>query len=658
MLKLPDVFSDGALFQGGSKITVNGIAGAGERVICEFSRNGRVVSAGSAVAGAGGNFAVNLSTPVPSFDEYSLSVRSREEERRIERVLFGEIWMATGQSNMELPNIFIPGRDSLMEKIRGKKIRVFHVSHLAGDADFPWEPDMFVNGFWADADNTEAMMGVSALALKFAQSVYDHLNPDINARNGIPFGFADVSYGGTPISAWLDREAMLSDPLIRSRLEAVNNIPDVSTWNTKGAVNFQQASSQYNAKIAPVLGMRFRGILWYQGENECGGEYYLRSYEDFLRFLHGFYRDRFAADPDRFMLFAELIYNWVYGDSGECNVGYLNDAIIRAAAAEPDKFAFVPLFDLEPEWSFSANNHPIHPTHKYPAGERLAKIVIANVYGEGQKTPVTLKEARAEGNIMKLTFSGEGALRIDGSVTPHVRSLYLAGENGIYLPAEMNITGNHTAEVRADGVDRPVNAAYCSQSLDPGANLFGGDYPVAPFFTDRERQLNIEARPWYDTNITSAWVSKIHDDVPDIFYRPVWQPLPGSEICTDRAFRSSEITSLRVAADDLNGGEFGAFVRSYSYMKLDLYRFSGMTVDLYNMNGTAAYIRIITAGGVIESEFRPAEGDYALSDGWGRYRAEFGDLSADDPVDRMQFVFVCSGKPCRFVNIERPRLFF
>jgi len=656
-MKLPCVFSNGAMFQAGSKLTVNGIAAPGERVRGEIKRGREIVSAGSALVGQNGKFALTLTTPVPSFTEHTLVISTADECRRIENVLFGEMWIATGQSNMELPNGAIPDRDRMMQLLKGKKIRIFHVDHLPGNAEFPWEPDLFMNGYWVDPENVPALMNMSAMATKFAQIIYDFLNASGNERKGIPFGFANVSYGGTPIYAWLPREEMLADSTLHAHLERIGNVQDRDNWDARGDLNFQQPCCQYNAKIGPILGLKFRGVIWYQGENECGGERILRSYADYLRFFHRFYCDTFAANPDNFMMISSLIYHWIYGPSGECNVGYLNDAFVQTALEAPEKFAYIPISDLQPDWAYPLTNHPIHPTHKYPAGERLAQITIANIYGEGQKTPVTLKECVPEGSVLKLTFSKEGVLRIEGGETWHVRGLYIAGANGVYVPAELRITGANTAEAWADGIDAPLHAAYNMQSMDPGANLFGGVYPVAPFYTDKEHDLNFELRPWYDTNLTSVWTSKFHDEVLDLFYRPVWQPLPDSEICTDRAFRTGEDVSIRVAAADGNNGEFGAFVRSYMYQQLDLFRFAGLRVNLFNMKDAEGCLRVVTAGGMREFKFEPVPGGQ-LIDGWAQFTARFSGLSAEEPISRMEFVFNRPGTEFRFVNIEHPRLFF
>ena len=101
-LRLPCVFSNGAMFQAGSKLTVNGIAAPGERVRGEIRRGREIISAGSAMAGADGRFAMNLATPGPSFTEHTLVIETAYDCRRVENVLFGEMWIATGQSNMEL----------------------------------------------------------------------------------------------------------------------------------------------------------------------------------------------------------------------------------------------------------------------------------------------------------------------------------------------------------------------------------------------------------------------------------------------------------------------------------------------------------------------------------------------------------------------------
>ena len=649
MIKLPQVFSSGALYQASSSLVVSGTASFRDEIrVSVVAPGGEEIASSSCSAGEGGAFSVSVSTPEASFIRYSLVLSGGGETVRLDDILFGELWLASGQSNMELTNAFIPDADKLYEAVSGKYIRVYNVSYDVPDNLFPWEPKTDQPGRWIGADDAGGLANVSAMGLKFVCDLYSVLN---DGRE-VPVGFLNSSWGGTPITGWLPRDEIEADPAMTEICRRVGTFPDAEKWNTRGEGNFQQPCAQYNLKIAPLTGVKVRGVIWYQGENECGAEYHNRVYADYLRFYHKVYSRRFGADPGSFFMISSLIYPWTYGPSGECSLGYLNDAFVTTAKESPDKFAVIPISHLEPDWAYHKNNHPIHPTNKYCVGEYAARLAMTNVYGaDGAKSPSYLRSWRIEGSRIKLDFTDDGGkLHVGAAVGERLRGMYIAGENGVYLPAEYEITGDYTMDIWCGEIPEPKNAAYGIQSMEPKINLFAGDLPAAPFFTDREACLNIEARPWYDCGASSRWASKLHDDVLDLFFRPVFEPLSDSEICPDTAFRRIDAASLRVAGEN---ADFGCFVRSYPYQKLDFEKFSGLRVHLFNTDRLEATL-VLVAGDTKLYLPLVREGD--LGAGWGVYSAVFPKL--DREIDRMEFRFRREAVNYRFVNIEHPRLFF
>jgi sialate O-acetylesterase len=649
MLKLPCIFSSGALFQADSVLCVHGIGDAESKAeILLLDSAGQTAACAETVCCTDGFFRAELKTPAASFEKYSLAVTCGGDSLTAEGILFGELWLMSGQSNMELPNVCIPDAELLYDAVAGKKIRVFAVSYDVPENRFPWDPDEYGNGRWIGPEDRGGLAGVSAMGLKFVEQLY----PVLNREKDVPVGFLNASWGGTPITAWFPRDAVLADPYMTEVVTRTGNLPDGEKWNTRGDLNFQQPTAQYNLKIAPLHGAKVRGVLWYQGENECGGEFWQKAYADYLRFYHKTYAERFAADPERFFMINSLIYPWTYGPSGECNLGYLNDAFVTVAKESPDKFIAVPIGDLEPDWAYFMQNHPIHPTNKYPLAARAAKLALANVYEGRREAPAYLKGWEPAGRRVRLVFPPEsGALRVEGG--GRVRGLYVAGADNVYLPAECRIASPHELIAWCDEIPEPKNAAYAVQSMEPKVNLFAGDYPVLPFFTDRENYLNIEARPWYDPAEVSTWASKMRGDILDLFFRPVWQPLPGSEVCTDTAFRCSDRCSVRIEAEDGNTGIFGAAVRSYPYRKLDLGKFTGMCVHLHNTAGMKAVLALVTKDGEVLCPFEKTED---LRGGWSRYACSFGALPEGAEIVRMEFRFERDGENFRFVNLEHPRL--
>lgn len=662
MFTLPKIFTDGAMFQADAYLTISGKAERLLEVSAYIIHGDEVVKRSFALSDENGNFELPIVTPAASFEKYRIVLRESRThygealcELAMEDVMFGELWLASGQSNMELPNSTITDVDDLFAEVSAKNIRVYHVEYPAfgGGGEFPFEPDRTMGGEWMNADNSESLKKVSALGLKFVSEIYDSLNADEN----IPVGFVNATWGGTSMPSWFPKDAIDDDDFMRERLKEIGNYPTTENWNTRGDCNFQQTCSQYNVKIAPIEGVRFRGVIWYQGENECGGEFNTKAYADYLRFYHKTYAKRFGAEPDEFMMLSSLIYPWTYGGSGECNVGYLNNAFVETAKEAPRKFAAVPICDLAPSWAYHQGNHPIHPTNKYPLGERLARLALDNVYGKDdtQTSPAHLEAWEIVGNRIRLTFSSVGTgLFVDGK---RPIGLYVAGRDGVYLPAECEIlpseNGEGVMEVWCDAIEKPKNAAYSVQSLEPCCNIWGGKYPIFPFYTDKKHRITIEARPWYDTYRTSVWASKLHDDVLDLFYHPIWHAENGSEVCPDTAF-TLEGQSIRVCSDEADDVQFGCYVKSYPYNRLDLQKFKYLTVNLYNTDELYASLILSWKGGKLMLPLRKTT---ELRGGWSTYKAILKDnIPEDASIERMTFRFNNEGSRYHFVNLEKVRL--
>lgn len=672
-MRLPSIFSSGALFQADSLLTVRGFARPGDATAASLAdAQSRVLSSAETVADEDGVFSLTLSTPGASFDPYTVTITCGGDVRVMEDVLFGELWLATGQSNMEITNGAMPARARVYEKMAGKKLRVFSVDYwrreeMANDPPFPFEPQPLMDGFWLGTEDPALFDGVSALATQFALNMYDALNETAD----VPVGFLNASWGGTSILSWIPRADIDADPAFAAKLRELGRYPDEAGWNAPGKpmCNFQQTSGQYNVKLAPVEGAQVRGVLWYQGENETGSPELSAGYPDFLRFFYASLRTRFAAFPEKpFVFLSSLIHPWRYGPEGECFVGMINDAFTSTAAESPDVFLIAPNGDLQPAWAQYLCNHPIHPTHKYLLGARMASVALANVYvtsrsGE-QKSPAILRSVEQRGDVLRLTFApvgsglriGTGACNAPGAAHPFrpVRCLYVAGSDRRFLPAEACVVAPDVLDVRCDGMERPLYAAFGYQSMEPETDLFAGDYPVAPFCTAPERDMRIEQRPWYDAHNTRVWADKTRDEThANQFYHPVWRPLGESEVCTDPAFCFETDLSLRICGDDVPVDQpYGAFVTSYPYARLTFEGYAALEANVYNAADASLELWITTDP---DKLVIPLTKLRDVDAGWCRMRADLSGVPADG-IRRMYLTVRDEKTDFRFINVERIRL--
>ncbi len=648
MLTVQTIFSDGAVFQSDAPLTIRGTGAVNSPVTGNIAGSCGVVAAGKTCTDENGRFSLTLQAPGASFEKYTVSLRCATDSHVMQDVLFGQVWLATGQSNMELPNLFHVEAQSLYDRVKTMQLRVYQVEYppyYCKEGDFPWEPDPMMPGHWIGPEDEKELSHISAVGLMFAADLYEALNRDAQ----VPVAILNSSWGATFMRCWLPRAAVEQDPAVLELLDRLDAVPTPENWNTYGLENYHQTAAMYNVKIAPLEGVKVRGLLWYQGENDVNDECQRPAYAQYLLCYHRAYAQRFAADPDNFLMICSLLYPYTYGDSGECRVGYLNRAFTRMAAQHPDKFAAVPVADLSPVWCPHQGNHPVHTTHKYPLGSRMAQLALDNVYGcaSDQLRPAGLRAWKAEDGRIRLVFDSVGSgLAVKG---PAPVGLYVAGEDGVYLPAQCDMNGD-SMTVWCDAISTPRHAAYAIQSMEPGCNLWAGKYPVLPFCTDLSADITIEARPWYDTFRTAVWTKEPWSEQPtQLFYYPIWQPEPGAQLCVDSAF-TLEGQSVRVCSET---PQFGCFVKSHPYNRLDLQKFARLSLQICNTDALTASLVLVWQGGQVELPLVKVQ---PLRGNWAVYEAVLQGIPADAEITHMRLHFDQAGQPEYYVNFEKLRL--
>ena len=686
MLKIPSVFASGALYQQSARLTIHGTADAGAAVDAQLTGSAdHPFSAERTTADAEGKFTVSLLCPAASMETWKITITAGEDVYVMDDILFGDLWLASGQSNMELSNHFQPKKEDFLASLAGRQIRVYHVDNIEGGCagQFPYEPTDAATGSWKDVSDTEFWNHMSAAGTAFVKEVYDYLK---STDREMPVGFVNSSWGGTGIPAWIPRTAMDKSGALLERMKNCGGYPDKDKWNTRGDTNFQQPTCQYNWKIHPLVGLKFRGIIWYQGENECWGEPRWRIYKDYLNLYHSAYKELFAAFDD-FPMISVLIYPWAYS-KGDCWLGYLNQAFIDAARERPDTFWFIPITDLPPVWGF-IGNHPIHPTHKYEVGRRLGMLAESAVYGKNaQKHPAVMDGYSIDGNRILVHFSIPGqenpmdettAIRIGEEITvgkagqkqPGGRpiGLYICGASGTYVPADCEIISPDTIALSHPGIDTPVHAAYGYNSMEEGCNLWAGLYPLAYFRTDDKRWnpdntdgiIEIQCKPWCDPTRTSIWAAHLRADcgeLLDVFYHPVWKADCGCEVAHDRAFTLDD-GSIRIALSEteysptVRSSVIGASVYAHPYNRLDLQNYTSLRLRMLNCEHTvlSLVLQYKEADGVTITKTIPAEKQKDLTAGWAEYAISLEGIPEGEILS-MTFRAQIKDTPYQFVNLE------
>lgn len=640
MLRLTEVFSSHALFLHSAPLTVRGSADA--PVTVRIERDGRILSEATALPGEGGRFAATLTTPAASFDPCRLVAISGEDSIVCEDILFGELWLAGGQSNMELPNFDHPEYRSLRPRFAAAGVRAYQPTPFPMDDPALEGPDFFGDGKWSRVcdDHFET---ASALATMCCTILSETL--------GVPCGFLNLNRGATRLETWLPRSAVT--PKIEEHQRRIGRYPTKENWNPSAPAamyamkSFNQLSACDRRSSAPLYGVTVRGVLWYQGCSNCMDECQNGMYATTLRALHDAWHGEFGIAGERFPFFMATILPHVYGKETVAP-GRFNQALVDLALSDPEEYVLITDNDLTPRWAVHTNNHPVHSIHKYALGERFAKAVLASVYHRGEEigAPI-LREVTRGGGAVTLRFApvGDGLVCAD----ERVRGVYVAGADGNYLPADCEIVAPDTLRVTHPAIAEPCEVVYSSASHEIGANLCAAGMAVAPFLTAPREEwpdIYVQVRPWCDLTLDSDFQYRT---ATDSYPRAIYRPLPGSGVCFDRT-NSLGPRSLRVYAEEKDA-TFGAEVLRRTGAELDLGRYTALAASVFPARALCPSLVLTLADGSTVTV--PGErGEDGRLPEWVEYRFPLAALK-DATVYRLAFTFTAAEGEVAGANIDR-----
>jgi sialate O-acetylesterase len=463
-LRLPAIFGDNMVLQQEQALPVWGWCAPGSRVVVKFAGQSK-----SARADKDGHWLVKLSKLKASFEPQSLVVESGTT-KVFTNVLVGEVWLCSGQSNMEKPIGDQPGQKPCFnapEELAAANypnIRLFKVEKTLSPKPLA---DLKQFAAWRSCDsNALEKIKFSAAGYFFGREIHTNLN--------VPVGLVESSWGGTRIEPWTPPVGFESIPSL-TKLAAP--IPETNkiTNATPMAI--------CNAMIAPIAGFAMRGALWYQGESNCMGTNdndYL-TYEDKMKAMVGGWRKLWNEGD--FPFYFVQIAPFKYYNSKTRRVNSPETlpefwAIQSRAARSIRNTGMVVTTDLVNDLN------DIHPRDKQSVGHRLALLARNETYGEKNvvATGPAFKRMKIVGNKAILTFEN-----IDGGLmSPKNAPLEwftIAGPDGKFVTANASIVGD-TVEVSADAVAKPVAVRFAwDETAQP--NFFNqSGLPAEPFQTD------------------------------------------------------------------------------------------------------------------------------------------------------------------------------
>lgn len=510
-VKPNSLFSDGAVLQRGQKIPVWGTARDGEKITVEF-QNQKV-----STTAAGGKWSVHLD-PLTAGGPFTMTL-SGDNTVTIKDLLVGEVWLASGQSNMNLTLAQLPTLAEEAPKANYPQIRTFKVKFSASVS-----PRNEAVGSWMSC-SPETAKDFSAVGYYFAR--------DLHRQLGVPIGFIHSALGATPGESWTSLEGLESQPELKEYADVVKrklasydadlaaypaklaehqaklaewtatvgkeHEEKLKAWNeavakakTAGETPPKRprpASPRpaephppegpptdpavlFNGMIHPLIPYGIKGVIWYQGESNRDKSRQYRT------------------------LFPAMITDWrARWNQGDIPFLYVQVAPWGGMTPEIREAQFLTLGKVKNTAMTVTTDvgdaEDIHPRKKEPVGLRLALAARALAYGEKIEYSGPLYESMKSENgkiILKFKHVGTGLVAKDGEVVAkhgELKGFTIAGADKKFVPAKAEIQGD-TVVVSADGITDPQAARYAWANV-PDVNFYNQEgLPASPFRTDVE----------------------------------------------------------------------------------------------------------------------------------------------------------------------------
>lgn len=475
-VRLPAIISNNMVLQQKNKVALWGWASAGEKVSIRTSWNDKTTST---TAGADGKWLTWVKTTAAG-GPYTVVFRA-SNEIRINNVLLGEVWLASGQSNMEF--FVAKTRSSSYTGVLNYEAEIKAANYpLIRQIDVAnknaADPQEDFKGDWKIC-SPNTVDTFSAVAYYFALRLHK--------ETGYPIGIINSTWGGTAAESWTKKEVLLADNELAVTVRRYDSLvaayPDaLSRYNTAlekwklDSVNQRKPASVvrpnpdkapfrlYNAMIAPLKPYTLRGVIWYQGESNAERAWQYRK------------------------LFPAMIANWREDFKNKSLPFYFVQISPHRSQNAEIRDAQLYTYHTVPHTGMAVtidngDSLDIHPRNKKLVGERLSLWALRNEYG--QKDLVfsgpLYRSMRTDGNKIRIRFDHtDGGLLSEGGA---LKEFTVAGDDEVFLPAKAVIEGNEVV-VWSEQVSRPAAVRFAWSNV-PHPNLYNKAHlPASPFRTD------------------------------------------------------------------------------------------------------------------------------------------------------------------------------
>ena len=496
------LFSDHMVLQRGVAVPVWGTASPGEQVTVTFGDQKQ-----SAIAADNGKWMIRLAS-LQTGGPAEMTIAGKNSIT-IHDVLVGEVWIGSGQSNMQFPFAAAPNG--------GAYNGVKNVEQELPAANYPLlrmytvktklsaEPVDDTDGQW-DVCTPDSAKTFSAIGYFFSRDLLQEIN--------VPVGFIHSSFGASTAEAWISKTAMDGDPRLSGLMKNFQTsvtafaarkaatpaaaaaptptpapaAPPATLPTTQGArgrgaraarggargprspyTDQHNPTVLWNGMLNPLVPYAFCGVIWYQGESVLGGTAGDKLYPAVMETLLKSWRAAWGEGD-----FPFYVCQLAGQDTGS------NNPIIResqAAILTLPNTGMAVTIDI-------GEQHNVHPKNKQDVGDRLSRIALAKVYGQPIEYSGPVYDSMSvQGNSIRIKFTHADGLTARGGP---LKTFVIAGADGKFVPATATIDGNSVVVLSPD-VPNPANVRYAWMNWAEGCNLYNSaSLPAAPFRTDRD----------------------------------------------------------------------------------------------------------------------------------------------------------------------------
>jgi len=446
-IKVASVLGDGMVLQRNTEVKLWGKANPNVNLTIATSWNKAKIKA---ITNDKGDWMIKVKT-TDAGGPYVITIASRKEKITLDNILLGEVWLCSGQSNMDAPiagfgDQPIKGSNDFLFEADNNSLRLFNVNKKAIDM-----PQDSCVGEWTVA-SAESVANFSAVGYLYAKQLQQKLQ--------VPVGIISSCWGGSNIETWMSKETIAQFP------EAFKKSTQENTRQR------QRASCLYNGMIAPIINFSIKGAIWYQGEANISNH---KEYPALMAAMVANWRKVF--DQGQFPFYYVQIAPYSYGNSKAINSALQRDEQLKAMSLIPNS-GMISTFDIGEEYC-------IHPADKLTVAKRLVYWALSETYGyKGipYKSPVyksiSLKDSMA-------TLSFDNAPYGLNSFGKSVDCFEIAGEDHVFYPAEMLVKSKQVL-VWSSRVKNPVAVryGYCNFPKTNGYLYNNAGFPVMSFRTD------------------------------------------------------------------------------------------------------------------------------------------------------------------------------